>query len=205
MKCLNTSHLTIKKDLKVSSKDLEETRSSLQTSLKANEDLSNKLKITMDVHSRCEVVKKSQKAKLVELEANTKKFEENVGIKPNLHDMTLSYHTEQLRIGDLKKEVEGCQKEIEDSKREVHRLKRYILKQHELDFTKALNQAAFFYQIPTNDERFDVGKDFYRGELMSISEIPLEESNNVGNAKEVDPSHTTMSEESAAQPKEQVE
>jgi len=41
----------LKRDFKVSLKELEETRSSLKTSSKANEDLSNKLKIFVDVHS----------------------------------------------------------------------------------------------------------------------------------------------------------
>jgi len=52
--------------------------------------------------------------------------------------MTFSYHAEQMKNVELKKEIEQCKKEVEDSKKEMSCLKRYILEQHELGFTKAL-------------------------------------------------------------------
>lgn len=46
-----------------------------------------------------------------------------------------------------------------------------VLDQHELGFQKALQQVAFFYNIPLEEGKFDVGKDFYLGQLKSIEEI----------------------------------
>jgi len=48
---------------------------------------------------------------LTEFEADIKRFkEENAGLKTDLHNMTLSYHGEQLRNVELKKKVEGNKK-----------------------------------------------------------------------------------------------
>lgn len=48
--------------------------------------------------------------------------------------------------------------------------------QHELDFTKAFHHATYFYKIPFDQGNFDVGNDFYKGELVSIEDIPNEDS-----------------------------
>jgi len=47
-------------ELDKTKKELEKTRGSLDITLKTNEDLSRKLKIAIEEHSQCEVVKKSQ-------------------------------------------------------------------------------------------------------------------------------------------------
>lgn len=152
----------VKKELESIKKESSETRGSLETALKANEDLSGKLKIVVDVHSRCEAAKQTQKAKLVELTSDNKKLKEEVELlKSNLNDLIVSPNVEQLRN-------EGLRKEVEDSRKELKRLKSYILEKHELDFQKVLNQVAYFYQIPINEGNFDVGKDIYKGELMSL-------------------------------------
>jgi len=49
----------VKKELESIKKESSETRGSLETALKANEDLSGKLKIVVDVHSRCEAAKQT--------------------------------------------------------------------------------------------------------------------------------------------------
>lgn len=110
-----------------------------------------------------------------------------------------------MRNADLKKEVDRYKREIDESKREMRRLKRCILEQHKLGFSKALNQATFFYKILANYERFDVGKDFNKGELMPISEISIEDLEDVGNVESADLSHTSPLREETVQPEEPVE
>ena len=41
---------------------------------------------------------------------------------------------------------------------------------------KALQQAEYFYKIPLDAGNFDVGKDFYKGELIPVGEIPYDGS-----------------------------
>jgi len=47
-----------------------------------------------------------------------------------------------------------------------------VINQHELGFQKALDQAAYFYNIPLNEGKFNVEKDFHEGKLLPIDEIP---------------------------------
>jgi len=72
--------------------------------------------------------------------------------------MTLSNYLSKEKIKKLVKDLEV----VEDN----------VLDQHELDFQKALQQAGFFYNIPLDKGKFDVGKDFYQGQLIPIEDIP---------------------------------
>jgi len=38
-----------------------------------------------------------------------------------------------------------------------------------------VRQAEYFYKIPTNEGKFDNGKDFYQGQQISIMDIPDKE------------------------------
>jgi len=71
--------------------------------------------------------------------------------------MTLSNYRFEKKIEKLVKDLEI----VEDN----------VLDQHELDFKKALQQATFFYNIPLEEGKFDINKNFYQGQLMLIEEI----------------------------------
>jgi len=45
--------------------------------------------------------------------------------------------------------------------------------------TNALQQAGYFYKIPINEGNFDVMKDFHKGQLMPIRDIPDENEDTV--------------------------
>jgi len=44
---------------------------------------------------------------------------------------------------------------------------------------KLCNKRSIFYKIPIDEGNFDVKKDFYNGELMSINEIPEDDTKDV--------------------------
>jgi len=72
--------------------------------------------------------------------------------------MTLSNYQSEEKVEKLLKDLEVA----EDN----------VLDQHELGFRKALEQETFFYNIPLDEGKFDVDKDFYQGQLVTIEEIP---------------------------------
>ena len=53
--------------------------------------------------------------------------------------------------------------------------KGFVLEQHDLGFMRAVRQAAYFYQVPVDEGKFDNRKDIYRGELVSAMDVPDEE------------------------------
>jgi len=61
------------------------------------------------------------------------------------------------------------QKEISQLKLNVSEAEGFVIDQHKLRFEKALQQAKYFYKIPLDEGNFDVGKDFYNGELIPIN------------------------------------
>jgi len=90
---------------------------------------------------------------------------EVVDLKQNLTDVTAikQAKNEQLqtalhKVGD-----------------DLHRTQDFVLHQHELSFNKALDEAAYFYNVPLNEGKFDVNKDFYKGELVLVDDIRDEE------------------------------
>jgi len=40
---------------------------------------------------------------------------------------------------------------------------------------RVVRQAAYFYQVPVGEGKFDNRKDIYRGELVSAMDVPDEE------------------------------
>jgi len=88
----------------------------------------------------------------------TKAYEEIRGLKESLSYMTLSNYRSEEKVEKLLKDLEI----VEDN----------ILDQHELGFQKALQQVACIYSIPLDEGKFDVSKDFYQGQLITIMEIP---------------------------------
>ena len=91
-------------------------------------------------------------------EVAEKADDEIKGLKESLSDMALTNHRAEERVEKLLKELEVA----EDS----------VMEEHEADFKKALQQAAFFYNIPLDEGKFDVDKDFHEGQLMPIDQIP---------------------------------
>lgn len=80
----------IKKEPGGLKEELVENKGCLDTALKANEDMSGKLKIVVEAHSRCEVMKRRQN-QLDELTMDNKTLREKVELlKSNLTDMIVS-------------------------------------------------------------------------------------------------------------------
>ena len=71
------------------------------------------------------------------------------------------------------------EEEIKQLKVDVFEAESFILEQHKLGFDKALQQAKYFYKIPIDEGNFDVKKDFYNGELISVNEIPEEDAEDI--------------------------
>ena len=57
--------------------------------------------------------------------------------------------------------------------KEVWELREGVVEEHELGFRKALRQAALLFDIPADDDQFDVGKDVYQKALVRIEDIPV--------------------------------
>ena len=72
---------------------------------------------------------------------SVKADEEIRGLKESLSDMTLSNYRSEDKVEKLLKDLEV----VEDN----------VLDHHELDFWKALQQAAFFYKIPLDEGNFE--------------------------------------------------
>jgi len=86
---------------------------------------------------------------------------ENEKLKEGLNDLSASKHADGKKINQLEKDLEEAQS--------------FVIEQHQLGFSKSLQQAEYFYKIPLNTGNFDVQKDFYNDNLIPIGEIPYEE------------------------------
>jgi len=75
--------------------------------------------------------------------------------------------------------IKVMEEEIKQLKVDVFEAESFILEQHKLGFDKALQQAKYFYKIPIDEGNFDVKKDFYNGELISVNEIPEEDAEDI--------------------------
>ena len=135
---------------------LDESTSKLQSALIENTNLSARnqgLEAEMKKwRERCELAEKTER------EVADKADEEIRDLKESISDMALTNHRSKEKIYKLLKKLEVA----EDS----------VIEEHELDFKKALQQAAFFYNVPLDEGKFDVDKDFYEGQLMPIDQIP---------------------------------
>ncbi|XP_068474735.1 COP1-interactive protein 1-like [Phaseolus vulgaris] len=113
-----------------------------------------------------EVEKESLKDEVAELTAQKLSLDDEIQrLKGNFADLSAAKKAEadnNLRLESV----------INQLNSRVTRAKGYVVQQHKLGFQKALQQAKYFYKIPLDAGNFDVGKDFYNGELIPISEIP---------------------------------
>jgi len=135
---------------------LNESSASLKTKLSENATL-----LAQKEALEVEVARWKEKFELAERtgrEVAEKADNEVKGWKESLSDMGLTNRRAEERIAKLLRELEVA----EDS----------VMEEHELGFKKALRQAAFFYNVPLDQGKFDVDKDFYEGQLMSIDQIP---------------------------------
>ena len=140
-------------------KELADSAQTLEATLNANTSLTKKMKGITNVHSQCGPMKESLETKIEDLtNEHGRLMSEMENICQELTRMTISYNSNQGRREKDEKEVEVAQQ--------------YVLEQHKLGFTKALQQAEYFYKIPIHEGNFDVMKDFHKGQLMPIGEIP---------------------------------
>jgi len=72
-------------------------------------------------------------------------------------EISVDLHSANRRCVELEKELSECQD--------------YVIQQHDLGFLKALDQVAYFFQIPLDKGKFDAWKVVYKGELMAIEDI----------------------------------
>jgi len=131
---------------------LDESAANLQTKLAENTTL-----LTQNEVLEAEVKRWKEKFELAERtrkEVVEKADDEIKGLKESLSDMALTNRRAEERVKKLLKKLEVA----EDS----------VMEEHEADYKKALQQAAFFYNIPG---KFDVDKDFHEGQLLPINQI----------------------------------
>ena len=55
------------------------------------------------------------------------------------------------------------------------KLQEYVVSVHEEGLNQVIWQTTFFYNIPTDEGRFNISKDVYKGELMSTYDVPTNE------------------------------
>jgi len=126
---------------------LDELAAKLQSASAENANLSARnqsLEVEMKKWKEmCELVEKTGR------EVAEKADEEIRGLKGSFSDMALTNHRSEEKTEKLLKELEVTK----DS----------VMEEHELGFKKALQQAAFFYNAPLDEGKFDVDKDFYEG------------------------------------------
>ena len=85
----------------------------------------------------------------------------NEELKGGLNDLSASKQVDVEKINQLEKNLKEAQS--------------FVVTQHKLGFSKALQQDEYFYKIPLNEDNFDVRKDFHHDNLIPIEEIPYEE------------------------------
>jgi len=79
------------------------------------------------------------------------------------------------KITRLTLELEEERLQHKKAEENLVEFKGFILEQHNLGFMRAVRQAAYFYQVSVDEEKFDNRKDIYRGELVSAMDVPDEE------------------------------
>jgi len=78
-----------------------------------------------------------------------------------------------------KSTIKLMDEEISQLKANVLEAETFTFEQHKLGFEKVLQQAKHFYNIPIDEGNFDVKKDFYKGELIPVNEIPNNEADDI--------------------------
>ncbi len=122
------------------------------------------------VNNRQETEKEKLKSENVKLSAQTLALNsENQELKGDVAKLTAAKKIDAEGISQLEAEVNKL-------KLRVGEAESFVIQQHQLGFEKALQQAEYFYKIPLDAGNFDVGKDFYKGELIPVSDIPYDGS-----------------------------
>jgi len=136
--------------------NLEKSVADLHAALAENTTLSaNNQSLEAEVKrwkERCELAEKTGR------KVGEKADKEVRGLKESLSDMALTNHRTEEKLEKALKELEV----VDDS----------VIEEHENGFKKVLQQAAFFYNVPLDEGKFDVDKDFHEGQLMPIDQIP---------------------------------
>jgi len=116
------------------------------------------LKVENDsLQQRCLAAEEKEKAVVRRVEALG---EDVVDLDQRMTQLTLKWEEEKL----LRTKAEKDFREVQAA-----------LMQHDIGFERTVRQAAFFYQVPIDEGRFDNRKDIYQGELTAIMDIPDEE------------------------------
>ena len=68
---------------------------------------------------------------------------------------------------------------------EVVVLKDYVLNVAEEGFNQAVRQAVLLYGVPADNNKFDVGKEVYEGQLIPIEDMPDKGVDGVGEEGEI--------------------
>jgi len=90
-------------------------------------------------------------------------------LKGGLTDLFVAKHADAEKINQLYLKISKLEKDLLDAEN-------FVVDQHKLSFSKALQQAKYFYKIPLDEGNFDVGKDFHDGELILVDDIPYDEA-----------------------------
>jgi len=108
-----------------------------------------------------------------------KLHDENQQLKEGLSDLSSAKQADVENIHHL-------QMDISQLKSNVLKVEGYVIDQHKFGFEKALQQVKYFYKISLDEGNFDVGKDFYNGELIPVDEIPYDDTPEEGNVHDHD-------------------
>ena len=151
-------------------KELAESSKSFESAIEANLALTNQLKELSDVHAHCEAEEESLKDEIVGLTAERLSFQDEIQkLKGGLTDLSVAKHADVEMINQLEHKINKLEKDLAEAEN-------FVVDQHRLGFSKALQQAKYFYKIPLDEGNFDVGKDFYNGELIPVNDIPYDKA-----------------------------
>jgi len=146
--------------------DLENSASSLKFALSANIELVGR--------------NKDLKQQLVQAKAEIGMLQERCSVAKMKEEQS------NKRATDLRGKVEELEEEVaslkacrdEDGRlmaqldQQLAELQDHVIEQHDKGFELAVQQAAFFYKIPTDDRNFDNRKAFFNDKLLPLCEIP---------------------------------
>jgi len=114
--------------------------------------------------------KESLKDEIVGLTPERLGFQGEIqSLKGGLYDLSSVKNFDAEKINQLDLEISQLEKNLSEAEN-------FVVDQHKLGFSKALQQAKYFYKIRLDKGNFDVGKDFHNGELIPVNDIPYDEA-----------------------------
>jgi len=146
--------------------DLENSASSLKSALSANINLADR--------------NKDLEEKLEQADAEIGMLRERCSVASQKEEQANDRAAELRReVGELEGKVvllkSGCEEDsrrIADLERKLSELQDHVIEQHDRGFDLVVRQAAFFYKVPVDEGKFDNRKDFYKGDLLPLADIP---------------------------------